>query len=189
LWHGGSPSGKCWESTPDGREGYEQIFTRWGWSVYILDRPRHGRAGMSRASVTVDNAASAYSAATAHLGEQASFVTYRFGVWPTFFDNVQFSRDPAALEDVYWTQTDDTGPGDSLAGPGNRDVSVQAVSALFDRVGRAVLVTHSASGVDGWLTALAYPNVRGIVAYEPGINCCRISLPCPVGASSAASRS
>ncbi|HYS82438.1 MAG TPA: hypothetical protein VEM76_17140 [Anaeromyxobacteraceae bacterium] len=44
----------------------------------------------------------------------------------------------------------------------------RAVSALFDRIGPGVLVTHSQGGGPGWLTAMKNPNVRAVVAYEPG---------------------
>src|SRR6266568_9600641 len=45
LIHGGGGTGKVWESTPDGREGYQTIFLRRGFAVYIVDFPRRGRAG------------------------------------------------------------------------------------------------------------------------------------------------
>ena len=41
-------------------------------------------------------------------------------------------------------------------------------SALFDRIGPGILVTHSQSGGPGWRTAIKSRNVRAIVAYEPG---------------------
>ena len=47
-------------------------------------------------------------------------------------------------------------------------VTSDAVSALFDKIGPGVLVTHSHSGGMGWLTAIKNPNVRAIVSYEPG---------------------
>lgn len=59
--------------------------------------------------------------------------------------------------------TPDTGPLDG-------EVSVNAVSALFDKIGDAILVTHSQSGGLGWLTALKNGNVKGIVSYEPFSN-------------------
>jgi hypothetical protein len=40
MW--GSFVGHSWETTPDGREGFEQIFLRRNWSVYVADRPRNG---------------------------------------------------------------------------------------------------------------------------------------------------
>ena len=43
-----------------------------------------------------------------------------------------------------------------------------AVSALFDKIGPGVLVTHSQSGTLGWRTAIRNTNIRAIVSYEPG---------------------
>src|SRR6266571_4403502 len=37
----------------------------------------------------------------------------------------------------------------------------------FDPIGPAVLVTHSASGLPGWLTKPKSENIRAIVSYEP----------------------
>ncbi|MEY3730903.1 MAG: hypothetical protein RLZZ57_1659, partial [Pseudomonadota bacterium] len=34
MWHGGGLSGVCWETTPDGREGWQHFFLRQGWPVY-----------------------------------------------------------------------------------------------------------------------------------------------------------
>src|SRR5215471_16350969 len=38
LWHGGGQSGMCWQSTVDGREGYQSIFLRRDFPVYIIDQ-------------------------------------------------------------------------------------------------------------------------------------------------------
>ena len=43
-----------------------------------------------------------------------------------------------------------------------------ALIALLEKTGPAVLVTHSASGLWGWLAAARSPNVKAIVSYEPG---------------------
>ena len=43
--HGGSGTGRVWETTPDGREGYQTLMLRHGFPVYIVDFPRRGRAG------------------------------------------------------------------------------------------------------------------------------------------------
>lgn len=53
-------------------------------------------------------------------------------------------------------------------GPIDIGVNVSAVSALFDKIGPAVLVSHSHSGGTGWLTAIKNQNVKAIVSYEPG---------------------
>ena len=44
----------------------------------------------------------------------------------------------------------------------------RAVAALFDKIGPAILVTHSHSGGFGWRTAIKNQNVHAIVSYEPG---------------------
>ena len=44
----------------------------------------------------------------------------------------------------------------------------EAVVALFNKIGPGILVTHSQGGGPGWLTAMKSPNVRAVVAYEPG---------------------
>ena len=45
LVHGGGGTGRVWETTPDGREGYQTLMLRRGYAVYIVDFPRRGRAG------------------------------------------------------------------------------------------------------------------------------------------------
>ena len=49
FWHGHGQSGKTWEATPDGREGFQTIFLRRGYPVYVIDQPRRGRAARSTA--------------------------------------------------------------------------------------------------------------------------------------------
>lgn len=48
MWHGIGQSGKTFESTPDGREGFMSILPRRDWAVYIIDQPRRGRAGRTQ---------------------------------------------------------------------------------------------------------------------------------------------
>ena len=48
-------------------------------------------------------------------------------------------------------------------------MATDAVAALFETTGPAVLITHSASGILGWQTALKSGNVRAIVSYEPTV--------------------
>jgi hypothetical protein len=155
LWHGGGQFSKTWETTPDGREGFETIFLRRGFSIYNLDQPRRGRAGRGTQGTTV-----APVPGPGATGEQGIFVRFRIGIWPDYFPGVQFSRDPEALDQWWRQQTPDTGPG------GNTVIS-DAVAALFGKIGPAVLISHSASGLPGWLTRIKSQNIKGIVSYEP----------------------
>jgi len=151
LWHGAGQFSKTWETTPDGREGYQNIFLRRGFGVYLIDQPRRGNAGRSTVAATI----------TPDPDEQTWFNIFRIGVWPDYFGNVQFARDPETLNQYFRQMTPNTGPFDAK-------VVSDAVSALFDRIGSGILVTHSQAGGPGWLTAIKNDKVRAVVAYEPG---------------------
>jgi hypothetical protein len=151
LWHGAGQFGKTWETTADGREGYQTIFLRRGFKVYVIDQPRRGRAGRSTVVATVASTPD----------EQTWFDIFRIGIWPRYFEGVQFSRDPEALNQYFRAMTPNTGPFDM-------EVTSDAVSALFNKIGPGILVTHSQGGGPGWRTAIKNQNVRAVVAYEPG---------------------
>jgi hypothetical protein len=151
MWHGFGQFSKTWETTPDGREGFQNIFLRRRFPVYLIDQPRRGDAGRSTVAATI----------TPTPDEQQWFGTFRIGIWPDYFEGVQFSRDTAARNQYFRSMTPSTGPIDVA-------VTSDAVSALFDRIGPAILVTHSHSGGMGWLTAVKNQNVRAIASYEPG---------------------
>jgi quercetin dioxygenase-like cupin family protein len=153
LWHGFGQFSKTWETTQDGREGFQNIFLRRGFGVYLVDQPRRGNAGRSTKPNNL----------TPVADEQKWFNNFRLGVWPNFFPGVQFSRDPEAMNQYFRQMTPDTGPIDI-------EVNSDAVAALFKKIGPGILVTHSHSGGMGWLTAIKSLNVRAVVAYEPGSN-------------------
>ncbi len=151
LWHGFGQFSKTWETTPDGREGFQNLFLRRGFAVYLIDQPRRGRAGRSTLPATI----------TPTPDEQDWFGTFRLGIWPDFFPGVQFSRDPEALNQYFRQMTPDTGPLDPA-------LNSEAVTELFEKIGPGILVTHSHSGGMGWRVAAKSSNVRAIVSYEPG---------------------
>ena len=43
--HGAGQSMRTWQTTPDGREGFQSVFLRKGYPVYLIDQPRRGDAG------------------------------------------------------------------------------------------------------------------------------------------------
>lgn len=149
--HGAGQFSKTWETTPDGREGFQNIFLRRRFPVYLLDQPRRGRAGRSTQPTTTTPAAD----------EQAVYDIIRIGVWPDYYPGVQFSRDPEALNQFFRQFTPNTGPFD-------QEVISGAVAALFAKIGSGVLITHSQGGGPGWLTAIKSRQVRAVVAFEPG---------------------
>jgi hypothetical protein len=151
MWHGIGQFSKTWETTPDGREGFQNIFLRRHFSVYLMDQPRRGNASRSMAEGTI----------IPTPDEQFWFNTFRVGEWPDFFPGVQFSKDEEALNQYFRQMVPNIGPIDY-------DVNVSAVSALFDKIGPGILVTHSHAGGMGWFTAIKNQNIKAIVSYEPG---------------------
>lgn len=151
--HGNGQFSKTWETTPDGREGYQTLFLRRRYAVYLIDQPRRGGAGQTTVAAPIETVPN----------EQERFDTFRIGIWPNYFPGVQFSDAPGTLDQFFRQMTPNTGPFDL-------QVVANATVALFDRVGPGVLVTHSQGGGPGWQTAIRSPNVRGVVAYEPGSN-------------------
>lgn len=148
--HGAGQSKKTWETTADGREGFQNIFLRRKFSVYLLDQPRRGEAGKSMVEATIKPTAD----------EQFWFTQFRMGNYPNYFPNVQFPKDSIALEQFYRQMTPNTGAFDAT-------VITAAVSSLFDKIGAGILVTHSQGGGPGWQTAIKNDKVRAVVAYEP----------------------
>jgi len=151
MWHGIGQFSKTWETTPDGREGFQNIFLRRNFPVYIMDQPRRGNAGRSTVASTIEPTPD----------EQNWFNVFRVGLWPKYYEGVQFAKDSATLNQYFRSMTPNIGTIDIK-------VNVVAVSALFNKIGAGVLVTHSHSGGMGWLTAINNQNVKGIVSYEPG---------------------
>ena len=151
--HGVGQLSKTWETTPDGREGFQNIFLRRGFSTYVVDQPRRGNAGRSTEKATV----------IPQFDEETWFSRFRIGIWPNYFAGVQFSHDKEALNQFFRQMTPNIGPVDL-------NVYAKAYADLFDKIGPAIFVTHSQGGGVGWLTLPLTKNIRAIVAYEPGGN-------------------
>ena len=50
----------------------------------------------------------------------------------------------------------------------NHQLDVPALGALSERIGDHILVTHSAGGFPGWMSAMQNSEVKGVASYEPG---------------------
>lgn len=149
--HGYGQSAKTWETTPDGRDGFQNIFLEKGYKTYLVDEPRRGRAGRSTVAATI----------SARPDDQLWFNNFRIGQWPGYYDNAAVPKDAASQDQFFRAMTPDTGAFD-------QKVVVDAMTAVFEKAGDGVLVTHSAGGGPGWGTAMASNHVKGVIALEPG---------------------
>ncbi len=155
LVHGGATQGTEWLDTPDGRPGWAQRLVEAGYAVFVVDRPTQGR---SRYQVEA-------------VGEPGPGFTYEEGRMAFFPGSMAASHtewpfDPGdgPATDAFIAQFGPL-PADLVL---SQQMDADAIAALLDRIGPAVVVTHSASGPVGWLVADRRPAlVRAIVAVEP----------------------
>ncbi|MBF0886886.1 alpha/beta hydrolase [Gluconobacter sphaericus] len=154
LMHGGGFQGTEWFDTPDGRAGWAQRLVEAGYAVLVIDRPGHGRSPLHTDITGAMGPPFSYEG-----GRQIYFpgTDPRHTQWPFAADN------ESAMDDF-------------IAGYGplpadlcvSQTMDADRTAALLDKIGPAILLTHSASGPDGWLVADRRPDlVRGIVAIEP----------------------
>ncbi len=150
LVHGGGGQATDWMGTPDGRDGWLDYFLAAGFDVYFVDRPAHGRSPNNQA----------YGP---QLGAPPTtqFIANTFTV-----QSKQYPGGGAAdsREVVLHTASSEPGPTASNA------VLKENLGELLDKIGPAIIVTHSAGGPSGWLAMEARPNlVKGVLAIEPAM--------------------
>ena len=161
MIHGGGQTGTNFTGTPDGGEGWSQFFLRQGYAVYVVDQPGRGRAAYE---------AERYGPMTRLDLENIlrRFVApERYNLWPQAHLHTQWPGAGApgdAVFDQFYSSQVPSIQNFTLQQTLNRD----AILALLDKIGPAILLTHSQSGAFGWPVADARPEmVKAIVAVEP----------------------
>ena len=159
--HGGAQSKRTWESTPDGREGFNTMFLRAGYSVYLIDQPRTGEANLSTEAVTSDTP----WASNPMYGDKTLYILSRVGHYDENGNPVPNSQFPAGEKNYQAFQQSWT----IGSGPLDNDLNAAVLTKLFQQQkDGAILVTHSMGGTIGWRTAIKTNKVKAIIAYEPG---------------------
>jgi hypothetical protein len=151
MWH--SASATAWLNRWDGGEGFQSIFLRRGFPVYIWDGPHVGRANWGCTEHTYKPG----------LGrDQGNFSAWRFGEkFPNWFEGVQFpTKDLEA-----WNQASRARylEFDTLE---NAELQSEAAAKLMEKIGPSVALTNSAGGMRALLTALKTNKLAAIVMYE-----------------------
>ena len=147
LVHGGGGQATDWMGTPDGRDGWLDYFLAAGFDVYFVDRP-----GLGRSPNTAGYAAAAAPPTTELI---ANVFTARSKRYP--------GGGTAGTPEVA-SHTASSEPGMSSPDAVLKD----NLAELLDRIGPAILVTHSNGGPSGWLAMEARPDlVKGVLAIEP----------------------
>jgi pimeloyl-ACP methyl ester carboxylesterase len=161
MIHGGGQLGTSFTGTPDDRPGWADYFLREGWPVYVVDQPGRGR------SIYVEAVYGERGMLNIEGLEDRFTATREAMLWPQ-----------AALH-TQWPGSGKVGsyPFDQFIASqarGMADARLQeqftsdALVALLDKIGPAVLLTHSQSGPHGWLAADRRPDlVKALLVVEP----------------------
>lgn len=167
MVHGATLTGKSYETTPDGRMGWDEYFVRKGHPVYVPDQVGRGRSGFNQAVFNDVRAGL--------LPPDRLPVFLRFSdevVWPNF----RFGAKPG---EPYAETKFPVHAVDELSRQGVPDLTysglpvptptIRALADLAGELGGAVLLGHSQSGPFPLQAALLNPAAaRGLVLLEPG---------------------
>jgi hypothetical protein len=161
MWHGGGLTGVTYESTPDGREGWMNMFIRKGWDTYVSDAVERGRSGFAAPDVWQNDA-------PIFLNYQDPYERFRIGAgagsWnadPAKRKLLPGSQFPVNAYDNYMRQSVPRWLGTDAA-------VIKAYEALVDKLCPCVLLIHSQSGQFGLRIAEAHPEkIKAFVLVEP----------------------
>ncbi len=158
MVHGGGGQGLDFLGTPDGRPGWATFFLRQGFAVYVVDRPGHGRARNGAADFATSEPPTYETLADVVFGNEAPREQAANSQWPG----------PLSVESALVDQFC-AGQGPCAVDAAEAERVMQGAGGeLLDRVGPAILLTHSLGAPFGWLAADARPGlVKAIVAVEP----------------------
>lgn len=160
LMHGGGLTGVTYETTPDGRPGWQMFFLRQGHDVYVSDAMERGRSGFARSPQIL-----AGEPVFRTLGE--GWGLFRVGpadgwnVDPAERRAFANTRFPVAAWNDFGRQ--------SVPRWVTTDRQIQAAyNAYVQAVCPCVIITHSQGGNFAFNAALAAPDkVHAVIAIEP----------------------
>ena len=167
MVHGSQQTGANFLGTPDGRPGWAWYFFSNGWPVYVIDQPGRGKSGYFPDVYGVQ-------AASPKVGQVQSLFTAPESTQPVAW--------PQAALHTQWPG----GPGSGKPGHEAFDqfmasqvanmpeykqalsLTTQAIGQLLDKIGPAVLMTHSMTGPVSWMVPQKNPGkIKAIIAIEP----------------------
>lgn len=160
LMHGGGLCGTMYETTPDGRPGWQRWFLQAGHDVFVADAVERGRASWARSPQF-------FQGEPVFRTKAEAWELFRIGADGTWRGTAHASaahagtRFPVAAFDQFMKQT-----------MPRWTTTEAAVQAAYDTLAREhgpfVVLTHSQGGNFAFSMALAHPDrVRAIVAVEP----------------------
>ncbi|KAH8819438.1 Alpha/Beta hydrolase protein [Xylogone sp. PMI_703] len=159
--HGQAQTGTNWLNKPDGGAGWATYFLNQGYIVYIIDQTERARSAWN------PNGGTTQTTYSAEIIEQRFTAPAVFKLWPqaslhTQWPGTGLMGDP--IFDAYYASNVQF-QSDTIA----QETKMQkAGAALLDKIGEAVLISHSQGGLMPWVIADVRPKlVKAILSLEP----------------------
>ncbi len=191
--HGYRQSRMCWMTTPDGREGFSDLFLKKGYSAFLVDQPRRGEAGATL-EISDDTEHDMWygelpteepkseeedyydddeeeteaelpeTATKYQPGDQAWYTYYRIGETPEkAYEGSQFPSDENALNQFFRQATPNTGTYDKVVVSKAMGEVMNDVQAMTGQ--KAIFMAHAEGCTAAW--DLSVENLSAIIAIEP----------------------
>ncbi len=164
--HGYGQSRMGWMTTPDGREGWSDLFLKKGYPAFLVDQSRRGESGAAVLMSTNGFLDACSQDSKAYKpGDQAWYTHFRIGCTaPERYEGSQFPEGEEVQNQFFRQMTPNTGDFD-------QEVDAEALSAMMEDVyemteNKSIYITHSQGGAVGWDVSMDH--VSGIVVVEPG---------------------
>lgn len=183
LVHGGGGQGTDWMGTPDGRPGWSTYLLREGYAVYVIDRQGHGRppfhpeleGAFPEHAAALENISGRFTPPNPSSINKPLPFQHFHNQWPGKGDVGSPDLDQFVASQGGSYVAVPVAPGAPAsaammaAQPIAHEVWRERGAMVLDKIGPAVIMTHSAGGPFGWLVAESRPDlVKGIIAIEGG---------------------
>jgi pimeloyl-ACP methyl ester carboxylesterase len=170
MVHGATLSGKSWETTPDGRMGFDEYFVRQGHAVYLADQVSRARSGFNqaifndvRAGITTPPSA---QPDMFRFTDESAWTVFRFG--PTCCTPYADEQFPVQAAGEFSKQ----GIPDVNGVLPTPNPTYKALSDLAIKLKGAVVMGHSESGLYPLEAALTNSTgMKGLILTEPPGGC------------------
>lgn len=162
MWHGGGLTGVTYETTPDGRDGWLNMFLRKGWDVYNSDAVERGRSGWPSPDI--------WPSPAVFLTKANPFERFRIGQGAG-----SWNPDPSKAKLLPGNQFPMAGYDNFIKQNVPRWLDsdkaiIAAYTELVNKVCPCVILFHSQSGGFAFRIAQDHPDkVKALVAIEPAV--------------------
>ncbi|MFD0938402.1 alpha/beta hydrolase [Methylobacterium trifolii] len=162
MVHGVSQTGVNFLGTPDGRPGWVQRFVERGFKVYVVDQVGRGRSG------TNPEVYGPYTRFSPRTLEETYTAQEVYDLFPQARLHTQWPGGPGVPGNAAFDQFFASLVPYLASAQQTEELVDPALTALLEKVGPAVVLTHGQGGLFGWAVSDARPDlVKAHVAIEP----------------------